>query len=173
MIIVISTSLAPNSRSLTLAQSLVNDLQQPERTRSLVDLAREALPFCDGVQCYQDPHVQEMAERMKEANGIIICSPVYNYDLNAAAKNFVELTGKGWENKVVGFACTAGGKTSYMAPLSFANSLMLDFRCLIVPRFVYATNDDYDSDRQPDENLRGRLRMLATEVSKLSYRNVE
>ena len=25
-----------------------------------------------------------------------------------------------------------------MAPLSFMNSLMLDFRCIVVPRYVYA-----------------------------------
>ena len=25
-----------------------------------------------------------------------------------------------------------------MSPMSFANSLMLDFRCIIIPRFVYA-----------------------------------
>jgi NAD(P)H-dependent FMN reductase len=171
MIVMVSSSLAPKSRSLALAQSLLSELQGHAKTSLLIDLATETLPCCDGNQCYQDPRVRELTQQIKDADGIIICSPVYNYDLNAAAKNFVELTGNGWENKVVGFACTAGGKTSFMAPLSFANSLMLDFRCLIVPRFVYATNEDYDSDRQPDENLRARLAKLADEVSTLAYRN--
>jgi FMN reductase len=43
--------------------------------------------------------------------------------------------------------CTGGGNNSYMAVMSFANSLMLNFRCIIVPRFVYATNNSFDRDK--------------------------
>jgi FMN reductase len=35
-----------------------------------------------------------------------------------------------------------------MAIMGLANSLMLDFRCLIVPRFIYATGDDFAEDPQ-------------------------
>ena len=31
---------------------------------------------------------------------------------NAAAKNLIELTGKAWEDKIVGFACAAGANSS-------------------------------------------------------------
>ena len=68
------------------------------------------------------------------------------YDLNAAAKNFIELTGRAWTNKVVGFICAAGGKGSYMSVTSFMNSLMLDFRCIIIPRFVYTDASGFDDD---------------------------
>ena len=40
-----------------------------------------------------------------------------------------------------------------MSILGLANGLMLDFRCLIVPRFVYATGDDFANDRQPDMTI--------------------
>ena len=72
-------------------------------------------------------------------DGIVVATPIYNYDASAAAKNLVELTGRAWQNKVVGFLCAAGGDGSYMSIMALANSLMLDFRCVIVPRFVYAT----------------------------------
>ena len=79
----------------------------------------------------------------------------------------IELTGKKWENKVVGFACAAGGRSSYMSVMGIANSLMLDFRCLIVPRFVFATGDDFASDRTPEmyiksETIQERLAELAS-----------
>ncbi|MDP6500219.1 MAG: hypothetical protein QF847_03295 [Candidatus Marinimicrobia bacterium] len=61
---------------------------------------------------------------------------MYNYDVNAAAKNLLELTGSGWNEKTVGFICNAGGDKSYMSVMSFANSLMLDHRCKIIPCFV-------------------------------------
>ena len=69
--------------------------------------------------------------------------PIYNYDVNAAVKNLVEMTGKVWENQIVGFICAAGGQSSYMSVMAFANSLMLDYRCLIVPRFIYAVYEDF------------------------------
>ncbi len=53
----------------------------------------------------------------------------------------IELAGSAWEDKIVGFLCAAGGMSSYMSVMAYANSLMLDFRCVIIPRFVYATGD--------------------------------
>jgi NAD(P)H-dependent FMN reductase len=73
---------------------------------------------------------------VNSARAVIIATGIYNYDANAAVKNLVELTGDAWENKVVGFLCAAGGMSSYMSIMSLANSLMLDFRSIIVPRFV-------------------------------------
>ena len=34
--------------------------------------------------------------------------------------------------------------------MNIANSLMLDFRCLVVPRFGYATGDAFGNDRTED-----------------------
>ena len=50
-----------------------------------------------------------------------------------------------------------------------ANSLMTDFRCLIVPRFVYATQEDFGDDRTPQmhvasEDLRDRLDELCQAI---------
>ena len=94
--------------------------------------------MCDGDSAYSDPEVEKTRSRIESAAGILIAAPVYNFYLNAAVKNLIELTGSAWEDKVVGFLNAAGGYSSYMSVMSIANSLMLDFRCVIVPRFVYA-----------------------------------
>ena len=86
---------------------------------------------------------------------------MYNYDLNAAAKNLVELTGKAWEDKPVGFLCWAGGRASYMSPMGLANNLMLDFRSLIIPRYVYAAKGDFIEGGEPSEVVRARIDELA------------
>ncbi len=76
--------------------------------------------------------------------------PVYNYDVNAVAKNFIELMGEdALGNKTVGFMLSAGGGGSYMAVMPFANSLMLDFRCWIVPRFLYVSRRTSRARRCP------------------------
>ncbi|MES1168133.1 MAG: NAD(P)H-dependent oxidoreductase, partial [Oleiharenicola lentus] len=88
-------------------------------------------------------------------------TPIYNYDGNAALKNLIELTGRAWENKVVGFLCAAGGVASYMSIMPLANSLMLDFRCVVVPRFVYATDAAFADGRLVDADQLRRVAELA------------
>ena len=45
------------------------------------------------------PTVKELSQ-LVESKSIIIASPIYMYDLNAAAKNFMELTGRAWTKKL-------------------------------------------------------------------------
>jgi hypothetical protein len=52
--------------------------------------------------------------------------------------------------------------------MSFANSLMLDFRCLIIPRFVYATGDSFDGDRLTDDKLAKRIERVAADLVRVT-----
>ena len=133
-----------------------------------MNLKKSPLPFCDGDSVYAQPEVISVAERVKKADGILLSVPIYNYDANAAAKNLIELTGKGWEDKVVGFLCAAGGQGSYMSIMSLANSLMLDFRCIILPRFVYATGESFEGDNLTDSEIEKRIGELAEQLLKIS-----
>ena len=94
--------------------------------------------------------------------------PIYNYDANAAAKNLIELTGKSWEDKVVGFLCAAGGHSSYMSIMSLANSLMLDFRCIVLPRFVYATGESFEGENLTDPEIEKRIQELTSQLIKIA-----
>ena len=58
---------------------------------------------------------------------------------------------------------------SYMSVMSLANSLMLDFRCLVIPRIVYATNQDFTDGRLSSSEVRERVRDLA--VASIRIRN--
>jgi NAD(P)H-dependent FMN reductase len=136
---------------------------------ALLDLRDVTLPLCDGDAAYDHPESIRCTEFLADARVIIVATPVYNYDVNATVKNLVELTGPSWENKVVGFICAAGGLGSYMSVMSFANSLMLDFRCLIIPRFVYATSDDFQDDRISAEEIKQRLAELGGVSSIVRY----
>ncbi len=163
MILVISSSLHPNSRSRILARACVLRLTEIGETPELFDLAVKTLPPCDGATAYGDANVQELSARIHAARGILIASPVYNYDVNAAIKNAVELTGKAWTGKVVGLMLSAGGHGSYMSAMGLANSLMLDFRCLIVPRFIYATGESFEGNDLADESIQNRINQLVEE----------
>lgn len=163
--LVISSSLHPTSRSRMLAQAAFQCLQEYSQAQAArvawVDLAELPLPLCDGQTAYSHPNVGPLAAQIRGARGILIASPIYNFDVNAALKNVVELTSRAWQDKVVGLLCAAGGGGSYMSLMPFANSLMLDFRCLILPRFVYALGNAFTADAVQDPEVLCRIDQLA------------
>lgn len=168
MFLIISCSLKSESRSRILANTAKHNLEAAGEKVELIDLVDFSLPFCDAESCYGDANAQKLSGLIKDAEGILLASPVYNYDMNAAAKNVIELTGQNWKDKVIGFLCAAGGYGSYMSVMSMANSLMLDFRCLILPKFVYATGEAFRGDEISDSNIVERLEELTQSLVKIS-----
>jgi FMN reductase len=168
MYLVVSCSLNPASNSRLLARAAVEMLEQDGHRVELLDLRDAGLPLCDGEACYALESVQRVSHQVRQAAGVLIATPIYNYDANAAAKNLIELTGRAWQDKVVGFLCAAGGKSSYMSIMALANSLMLDFRCLILPRFVYATDEAFRDDAVHDSVVRDRLHELTRLLVRVS-----
>jgi len=51
-----------------------------------------------------------------------------------------------------------------MSVMAYANSLMLDFRCVILPRFVFATGDAFDGDKITDKKISERIEKIADEL---------
>lgn len=166
--LIVSCSLNPKSRSLVLARRAEDVLRETIGTVDFIDLIKHPLPFCDGSSVYSQPKVRSIAERIKNARGILLSTPIYNYDANSAAKNLIELTGNSWEKKVIGFLCAAGGKGSYMSIMSLANSLMLDFRCIVLPQFVYVTGESFEEDNLVDIEIDRRIRELAGQLILIS-----
>lgn len=168
MILIISCSHHPDSRSRVLAHTAKKALLAAGEKIDFFDLREVDLPLCNGHSTYEHPSVIEAQERVKEAKGILLAAPIYNYTVNAATKNFIEHTGKVWQGKPVGLLAAAGGKGSYMALLPFAGSLMLDFHCYVLPQFVYATSDQMNQTAITDPELQERIDKLAADISWLA-----
>lgn len=167
MTVIVSASLNSDSNSRLLAREALRILEQEGHPVSLIDLREHPLPMCDGGVSADHPNVARIGELLRPARVILVATPVYNYYANAAVKNLIELTGDVWAEKVIGFLCAAGGLSSYMSVLSLANSLMLDFRSLIVPRFVYATGESFMGDRIVDPDVSRRVAELARTAARL------
>ena len=168
MYLIFATSLRPGSHAKIMANVLLNNLKEKNQEAELIDLAELKLPICDGDKCYDHKNVIALKKKVSNAKGIIIASPIYNYDVNAAAKNLIELAGKSLFDKVVGFICAAGGNRSYMSIMNLANDLMLDFRCVIIPKFVYASDEAFTGDEVSDEQVSERLQELTDSLIKFS-----
>ena len=99
---------------------------------------------------YEDDRVIAAKEKVEAADAIFFASPIYVYNVNAAMKNFVELKGHFMKGKVAGFLCATAGRVGYMSVMSLANSLMLDFRMFVLPRFVYVAAEDWEGNGLED-----------------------
>lgn len=161
LVVIASCSLNSKSRSHQLALAAQGAVIGVGARAELLDLREWDLPICDGRESFEHASVKPLTDVLAGADAILVSAPVYNYDLNAAAKNLMEMTGIAWTEKPVGFLCTAGGQRSYMSPIGFANSLMFDFRCLVIPRFIYCTKEDFDADGTLGANLHERVDGLA------------
>ena len=162
--LVISTSLREGSRSKIMAKALSDKISDVD----FFDLQSNPLPMCDGDKCYDLPEVIDFREKVKNAKGIIMAIPIYNFNVSSGAKNVIELGGKKLYDKVFGFICAAGGKSSYMSVMSFANSLMIDYRCFIIPKFVYALKSDFDEDEITSSDIKERISELGKDLIRIS-----
>ena len=162
--LVVSTSGNPESNSRRMGRLALAHLQKAQVDCEWLDISELGLPLCDADTCYTQPAAQKLSRAVEAADGILVATPVYNYDVSAAAKNMVELTGSAWEDKVVGFLCAAGGMNSYMSVMAFANSLMLDFRSVIIPRFVYAAGLSFEGNKLKDAEVGERIAEVAAEL---------
>jgi len=162
---VVSCSLDPDSRSRILAGRAHELLKARGCDVDWIDLADIPLPLCDGGACYGNENARLVTERLRLARGILLATPIYNFDVSSATKNLIELTSKDvWSDTVAGFLCAAGGQGSYMSVMAVANSLMLDFRTVIIPRFVYATGSDFTGDELTGETVIERIGQLTSDL---------
>jgi len=166
--LVISTSGNPDSNSRRMGRVAFAHLRKRKVTCDWIDIREMQLPLCDADKCYAMPGSKKLRTAVERADGILVAAPVYNYDVAAATKNMIELTGSAWEDKIVGFLCAAGGRGSYMSVMAYANSLMLDFRCVIVPRFAFATSDAFDGERISDKKITDRIKQVADELARFT-----
>src|SRR6202049_3740633 len=162
--LVVSTSGNPDSNSRRMGRVAFAHLQKRKVDCTWLDTREMDLPLCDADKCYSTPAAQKLNKAIETADGILIAAPVYNYDVAAAAKNMIELTGSSWEEKIVGFLCAAGGTASYMSVMAYANSLMLDFRCVIIPRFVFATSEAFEGENITDKEITERVEQVANDL---------
>ena len=139
-----------------------------EKDVEFFNIQENPLPMCDGDECYDLPEVLDFRKKIKNAEGIIMAIPVYNFNASSGAKNIVELGGSMLYDKTFGFLCAAGGRNSYMSVMSLANSLMLDFRCYIIPKFVFATKNDFEEGKIVNPEIKNRIKELGSELIMVS-----
>jgi NAD(P)H-dependent FMN reductase len=153
------------SKSALLAAQAQAELEREGATAYLLDLRRLQLPSFDNGSAFDGDAFERVHSLVDEADSVVIAMPIYNWGPGSSAKNFIELTGAtgenghraAWFDKVVTFLCAGGLPHSYMAYSQLASSMMLDFKCIVNPYMVYATDRDLNADGEFSESVSTRL----------------
>ena len=164
---ILATSLKTDSNSQKLAKRFHHLLVEKDISAELLDFRTLEMTFAGSPDSWDQPVILSIKEAVERASHIVFATPIYCYDVNAVAKTIIELTGRSFTEKVVGFICSAGGQGSYMSVMGMANHLMLDFRTVIVPRFVYSTYDDWDEAGNLNAELQERLSWLVEDLASI------
>ena len=123
-ILVVSSSLDPQSRSRQIAKLCIDELQSLGRQVKFVDLAELNVPNFDNDKIYKTEQYKELHKLTAEAGGLVLCSPIYNWGCCSELKKYIEYVGStppdgsltgALFDKVVTFVCSAGLPHSYMA----------------------------------------------------------
>jgi FMN reductase len=164
---IIATSLDEESKSQMLAKTFEDRLNSERVSCERIDLRTLDLPFAGSSKSWDSNDVKRVKRGVERASHIVFSVPIYCYDVNAAAKNVIELVGRAFTKKVVGFICSAGGRSSYMSVMAFANHLMLDFRSLIVPRFLYVDDRGWADQATLKPEIENRMQVLVDDLREI------
>lgn len=92
MILLISFSINPKSKSYKVIKNAYNYLESIHIDSEFIDMRNHKLPFYDGTdEVLNDKTIKKLSNIFNNAEKIIIASPIYNYDVNAVLKNFIDL----------------------------------------------------------------------------------
>lgn len=119
----------------------------------VIDLAAVDLPPFDNDSVFDSESVRALHALIREADGVVLAFPIYNWAPSSTVKSLLEATGAtgngrraAWFDKVITFVCAAGLPHSYMATAALSQSLMLDFKCVVNPYAAYFSERDWDAE---------------------------
>ena len=164
---IIATSLNDASKSQVLAHRFEDLLKAGGTSCERFDLRELELPFAGESGSWEAVDAAKLQKAVEASSHVVFAVPIYCFDVNAAAKNVIELIGRTFTKKIVSFICTAAGSSSYMAAMGLANHLMLDFRSVIVPRFLYVESSDWGDNGALSPAIEERMARLQEDMKSI------
>lgn len=163
---IVNSSLGADSNTRMLSLHALAFARVSGISADLVDLKdHRVLPYGEP----GSEGLDDIKGRLHAAGAILLAFPLYNYNLNASLKALIEHCGACFEEKVVGLMSAAGGRSSYMSLANVGQSLMLDFRSWVVPRFVYAVGGDFGPDAITNAEVGRRVEQLVETAHRVAW----
>jgi FMN reductase len=130
----------------------------------------DAITFIDSRKIPMHPvhreitdEMQQLAERVKQADNIIIGMGVHCCSVNDALKILLDTCFSGAIGKFFGILCAAGGERSYLSTMHLTQICMNEWRMIQLPRIVFATEKDFSEDIITSAEVLERIKLFSEE----------
>jgi FMN reductase len=176
-VLIISSGLAFGSRSERLAERYGESLIRHSVEVKAISLKDYPLPPFDNGSPLSVPSYLPLHQLVSAADALVLASPVYNWSLSSELKRFVEVIGStppdspirgAFFDKIVTYVCAAGLPHSYMSFMPLANSMILDFKCILNPYNVYVHNRHWEDGSLGEEAVK-RIEQSAAVLVELMH----
>ena len=160
--LIVSASLDPESRSERIARRYCEALVVRGVASTFVTLKDYAIPDFDNPS-ELPPDCQILHRMVLDAEAVVLAGPIYNWGSSAELKRFIEFVGTtppdgtrrgAFFDKIVTFIASAGLPHGYMGFAPTMASMILDFKCIINPYYVFVHNQHWDAGRIDDDASR-------------------
>jgi len=165
--VILSSSLAENSRSFLLCKAVEEQLLAKNDTITFVD-ARNIPMF--PVHKELTPEMRTLAEQVKEADNIIIGMGVHCYSVNDSLKILLDACFSAATGKFYGILCAAGGERSYLSTMHLTQICMNEWRMIQLPRIVFATGKDFKEDVISSTEVLERIELFSEEFHLIGHK---
>lgn len=154
-VLVISCSPRPKSSSLSLAQHTIDSLKSNGVDVEIYSVRNKNHQVCKGCQACQIKHkcvikddMANLHEKMKLADGILMVSPVYFYDINAQCKIIIDRSYaiQPLDNNKVGASIITAGSLGHIGAINTINNFFL-VQGIANLGFVSAYKSDQDLNK--------------------------
>ncbi|MGC4093134.1 MAG: NAD(P)H-dependent oxidoreductase [Polyangiaceae bacterium] len=169
--VAISGNLASPSRSVTLSRLV---LQQLERQRSfessLFELSHDARQLGQVLHRGEaPPEVERVLQAAENADVLVVVSPVRRASIGGLFKHFFDLLNAEALLDVPVIVGATGAEQHRLVLEHALKPLFSFFGAQLVPTALFASEADFDSERQPHQNLQQRALRAAEQAAALLH----
>ena len=167
--LILSSSLAANSRSYLLCKAVEKELIAKEDNITFVDARNIPMqPVHRGLS----PEMETLAKQVEQADNIIIGMGVHCYSVNDALKILLDACFGKATGKFFGILCAAGGERSYLSTMQLTQICMNEWRMMQLPRIVYATGKDFTENTITSTEVLERIVIFSEEFHSIGNKLV-
>ena len=167
--LILSSSLSKNSKSFLLCKAVEKELINKGVNCTFIDARSIRIKACHlGIT----KEMASLTESINATDNIIIGMGVHCYSVNDGLKILLDNCFNGAIGKFFGILCAAGGERSYLSTMHLTQICMNEWRMIQLPRIVYATKKDFNSDKIISNDVIERIQTFSNEFNTIGKKLV-
>jgi FMN reductase len=171
MILLLSFSLNPKSKSFKAVEKAYSYLKFKQKEVILINIKDYPLAYYDGTEeIFEQQKLKKLFNIFNNVEKVIIASPVYNYDVNAVLKNFLDLLSvirnknRIYKKQVIGIIGAMGSEKSFTCLLPTLSNLQFSLGFYLIPKIVMCIPKDFNENNEVESGLESRIQELCNSL---------